>query len=87
LGGRIEIKLTDSDGLVVFTISDNGRGISEDSKAHVFDKFYQEDDSHNQKGNGLGLSIVKRIVELHGGTISVESNRGEGSTFTVMLPR
>ena len=86
-GGRIEIKLTDSDGFVVFTIRDNGRGIGEEAKAHVFDKFYQEDDSHNQKGNGLGLSIVKRIVELHGGTIGVESSPGEGSTFTVMLPR
>jgi len=87
LNGRIEIKLTDSGGFVVFVIRDNGRGVSKEATPHIFDKFYQEDDSHNQKGNGLGLSIVKRIVELHGGTVEVESNLNSGSTFTVILPK
>ena len=53
----------------------------------IFEKFYQVDSSHATEGNGLGLAIVKKIVELHGGTISVESKVGEGSSFKVKLSK
>ena len=68
------------------TISDNGCGMDESTRAHLFERFYQGDTSHAQEGNGLGLSLCKRIVDLHGGTIRVISAPGKGSTFVVTLP-
>ena len=73
------------DGVQV-VISDNGPGMDEETKKHIFEAFYQGDTSHKAEGNGLGLPLVKRIVDLHGGRCEVTSSPGEGATFTVTLP-
>ena len=69
-------------------ISDKGMGMSIDVKEKIFDKFYRETKGnvHNVKGHGLGLSYVKKIIDLHFGTINVDSNLGKGSTFIIKLP-
>ncbi|MBZ9607391.1 HAMP domain-containing histidine kinase [Clostridium estertheticum] len=85
-GGLISVSLLNSTGGIRFSIQDNGAGMDEQTKAHIFDKFYQGDTSHSKAGNGLGLAIVKRIVELFGGTIEVQSELGKGSIFTILLP-
>lgn len=85
-GGSVEIRLKRMDNAACFTISDDGYGISEEAQKHIFDKFYQADASHTVQGNGLGLSIAKRIVTLHGGTIDCTSEEGAGTTFRVNLP-
>ncbi len=68
-------------------VYDTGCGMSEETISHIFEKFYQGDSSHSKQGNGLGLPIVKRIVELCGGSITAESKPGEGASFTVCLPK
>ncbi|MEO8231035.1 MAG: ATP-binding protein [Ignavibacteriota bacterium] len=72
----------------VISISDNGVGISEEKISHIFDRFFQADNSSTKEyeGTGLGLAIVKELVELHGGTITVESKLNEGTTFFISLP-
>lgn len=85
-GGTVKIRLNQKDGNIVFTISDNGCGIPKDDCKHIFDKFYQSDGSRKDEGSGLGLSLVKRLVELHSGSISVESEPGKNTQFTVILP-
>ena len=67
------------------TVNDAAVGISPDTGRHIFDKFYQGDTSHATQGNGLGLTLVKRIIDLTGGEINVSSVPGEGSCFTVKL--
>ncbi|MFW2490321.1 HAMP domain-containing sensor histidine kinase [Clostridium chromiireducens] len=84
--GTITCTLRRSDSFIITTISDNGIGISEDVQKHIFEKFYQGDKSHSSEGNGLGLALVKRIIDLCNGTIEVQSELGTGSTFTVKLP-
>jgi signal transduction histidine kinase len=72
-----------------FDVSDTGFGIPEAALPHIFDKFYRITDNEDQRdvtGSGLGLALVKEIVELHGGSINVESTAGKGSTFFVILP-
>ena len=71
---------------MLFSIRDDGYGISEEMQRHIFEKFYQGDDSHAVPGNGLGLSIARRIVTLHGGEIRCQSEEGAGTEFTVSLP-
>ena len=72
-------------GIRSMTVSDNGCGIPKESIEHIFDKFYQVDSSHFRKGNGLGLAMVKSILQLLDGSIHVESEPGKGTLFTVTL--
>ncbi|MGN1111062.1 MAG: ATP-binding protein [Oscillospiraceae bacterium] len=84
-GGTIRVECRKNDDEIVVTVADNGCGIPGNALPHIFDKFYQADSSHATKGNGLGLSLVKRIVELCGGSVSVSSRVGEGTEFVVRL--
>lgn len=84
IGGKIEIRIKQTADSISVKISDQGGGISPETKEHIFDKFFQGDLSHSTSGNGLGLAIVKKIIDLHGGTISVLSS-DKGSTFDVIL--
>ena len=84
--GLVRIRLEKQGKNVVFTIEDSGPGISEEAKKHIFDKFYQGDSSHKEEGNGLGLALVKKILTLSNGEISVENMDCGGCRFTVVLP-
>jgi signal transduction histidine kinase len=84
--GTIKCTLRQSYGWIIAVISDTGIGMSEDVQNHIFDKFYQGDKSHSFEGNGLGLALVKRIIDLCGGTIEVQSEYKKGSTFIIKLP-
>ncbi len=84
-GGKIRIKLMNFEDEILIKISDNGIGMSEETKKHIFEKFYQGDKAHLSNGNGLGLALVKRIIELCNGKIKVDSKVGEGTTFTIRL--
>ena len=85
--GSIEISVSGSeDGRATVSVRDSGVGITEEEQKHIFDKFWQADSSRSVAGNGLGLSIVKRITQIAGGEITVKSRPGEGSVFTVVLP-
>lgn len=83
--GTVEITAKKSDGYAVVSVKDNGCGMSARDIKHIFDKFYQADTSHATKGNGLGLALVKEIITLIQGEITVESSQGVGSVFTVKL--
>ena len=71
---------------VKVSIADNGDGMDEATKLRVFEKFYQGETSRASAGNGLGLPLAKRIVDLHGGEIDISSEVGKGTAFTVLLP-
>lgn len=86
-GGKITVLVREENGYAIVKIMDTGEGISKDIQKSLFDPYFQGDSSHSRQGLGLGLSIVKRIVELCNGTISVRSTLGEGSEFTVILPK
>ena len=87
-GGSIDVFVHGLEDEVRITVKDNGIGISKENQKNIFDKFNQVVDSHSEVkgGSGLGLTIVKQLVELHGGTIYVESELGKGSMFTIILP-
>lgn len=85
-GGMIALRQRITDGFVEIAVADTGCGMDKETQHHIFEKFYQGDASHATAGNGLGLALVKRILELSGGTINVKSRQGEGSVFTVRLP-
>lgn len=84
-GGKIYVSLTQSNGGYIVSVKDEGIGMSEETQKHVFEKFYQADGSHSNKGIGLGLSIVSRIIELVGGKIECSSKLGEGTEMKVTL--
>lgn len=85
-GGKITMKQTSELGSVTVSISDTGCGMDGETMKHIFDKFYQGDTSRSSEGNGLGLAITSKVVEKLGGKINVNSELGNGSTFTVVLP-
>lgn len=84
-GGKVSLSLKAEDGYATVKISDTGCGISPEVGKHIFEKFYQGDGSHATQGNGLGLALVKRVVDITGGDISVSSEVGKGSIFTVKI--
>ena len=87
--GRADVDVRSSGGDIVVTVSDTGIGVPADSIDRIFERFYRADKSHSRKigGTGLGLSIVKHGVSLHGGSITVKSSEGSGTTFTMALPK
>lgn len=87
-GGAVKLTLRADRGTAVVTIADTGIGMSEADQLRIFERFYKADKSRNRAagGSGLGLSIVKRIMDIHQGTVTVQSKPGEGSTFTVRVP-
>ena len=84
-GGTISLSLRTEGSKAIVRVADTGCGISAETGKHIFEKFYQGERSHAQEGNGLGLALVKKVIDLIGGEISVESKVGKGSAFTVTL--
>ncbi len=85
--GMVSVTLKTEGDFAIVRVSDTGCGISPKIGKHIFEKFYQGDTSHATQGNGLGLALVKRVVDIVGGDISVESRLGKGSAFTVKIRR
>lgn len=84
-GGHIMVRAVREENTATVTVSDSGIGMDEETIRRIFDKFYQGDASRTTQGNGLGLTLAKRILDLLGGTIAVDSTSGQGSAFTVQL--
>ena len=85
-GAPLCIRLRQAGGMAVIQVKDDGIGMDAQTQRRIFEKFYQGDTAHATEGNGLGLSLVKRIVDLCEGKIEVESESGKGTMFTVWLP-
>lgn len=85
VSGRVSLTQKNEGGYTEVSVDDTGCGMDTETIQHAFEKFYQGDTSHSQEGNGLGLALVKRIVDLCGGTITVNSTPGSGTTITVRL--
>lgn len=85
--GVVTISVKKSSKEVEVTIEDTGVGMSKEAISHIFERFYRQDKSRSIEGNGLGLSIVKRIIDLHRGTIDVKSREDGGSKFIIRLPQ
>lgn len=86
-GGRIAVTLLTDGAWACVSVTDTGCGMTQETGRHIFEKFYQGDTAHSTRGNGLGLALVKRVVDITGGVISVSSTLGRGSTFTVRMGR
>lgn len=84
-GGAVSVKLSKQNGSAVVTVADTGCGMSREVGIRIFEKFYQADSSRASEGNGLGLALVKKVIDILGGEISVTSEVGKGSTFTVII--
>ena len=85
IGGAIEINLKRQEGKIIFSIIDYGKGMTDEQQKRMFEKFYTGDKSRNSEGNGLGLSIVKRVIDMNGGTIEVHSRLDEFTQIKIML--
>lgn len=83
--GKVFVSVKQDEGNISVTVSDTGCGMNPEVGKHIFEKFYQGDTSHATKGNGLGLALVKRVIDIIGGQIYVQSALGEGTTFCVRL--
>lgn len=86
-GGKITVEIAEMQDQIAVRVIDDGVGMTEEVSARIFERFYKGDSSHNEKGYGLGLSIAKLMTEIQGGTISVQSAPGKGSTFTFTLQK
>ena len=86
--GEVAVAVSNADSTFTIAVSDTGAGITEDDQRQIFEEFRQADNSSTREkgGTGLGLAIAKRIIEIHGGQIWVESSLGEGATFSFTLP-
>ena len=86
-GGKITVSLRNDGPMAIVKVADTGCGIDRETGKHIFEKFYQGDTSRATRGNGLGLALVRRVVKIVGGNISVESQVGKGSVFTIEIRR
>ena len=84
-GGKVSVSLKQYGNVTAVSVEDSGCGMDAETGRHIFEKFYQGDTSHASKGNGLGLALVKRVIDIMNGEISVQSELGKGSVFTVRL--
>ena len=84
-GGKISVTAKNVNGRAEVTVSDTGCGILPEEQKRIFDKFYQGDTSHTKQGNGLGLALVKRVVDIVGGEITLDSQPEKGTTFKVII--
>jgi signal transduction histidine kinase len=85
-GGRVDVEVAARDGRALLRVRDTGIGIRQDDLPHIWERLFRGDSGLTERGLGLGLSLVKAVVEAHGGTVEVASAVGQGSTFTVALP-
>ncbi len=85
-GGRVEVRVSRGDGVARLEVRDTGPGIPPHELPRIWDRLFRGDRSRNERGLGLGLSLVRAIVQAHGGTVGVESVPGQGSTFTASFP-
>jgi signal transduction histidine kinase len=86
-GGAVEITVFERGGGAAVSVKDNGAGIGPEHLPRVFDRFYRADPSRSTEGMGLGLALVKSIVEMHGGVAKIESKPGQGTTVTLEFPK
>ena len=85
-GGEVVCRVHREGGQAVLIVSDNGIGIAPEHLPHIFERFFRADSARDREGTGLGLSIVRWIIDLHGGDVSVQSEIGKGTSFTITLP-
>ena len=86
-GGHVNVSVAQWEMYVEIKVSDTGKGISESNQASIFKRFYREEEIHNQPGVGIGLYLTREIVTQQGGYVTVESQVGKGSAFSIFLPR
>ena len=87
VNGRVDVQASSDQQTTQIRVSDTGVGIAEQHLPRIFDRLYRGDQSRTTRGLGLGLSLVKAFVQAQGGSVSVDSTVGKGSTFTISLPR